>query len=193
MKVPSISKAELMLHEASVMNPGLWVKHNQVAAFCARRIAERCSDLDNDSAYVLGLLHDIGRRFGEGDLIHTLRGYKYMIESYYVDSARICLTHSFPYKDLQCYEGINDCTNNETEFLSRYIKRIDYNDYDRLIQLADAISDPEGPCIMEKRLVNVVMRKGFNEFTILKWKEFFTLKEYFEAKMRCTLDELFRF
>lgn len=193
MKVPSVSKAEEMLRDAADRNPGKWVDHNRVTGYCARKIASRCMEMDNDSAYVLGLLHDIGRRFGEGDLIHTIRGYKYMIELNYADSARICLTHSFPYKELQCYAGKNDCSKNETEFLGNYIKRVDYNDYDRLIQLSDAISDHDGPCILEKRLVNVVLRKGFNEFTIMKWKEFFSLKEYFEAKMKCSLEELFRF
>ena len=54
--------------------------------------------------------------------------------------------------------------------------------YDKLIQLCDALSFPDGPTFLEKRLVDVVMRRGFNEFTVDKWKAFFKLKEYFDEK-----------
>ena len=35
---------------------------------------------------------------------------------------------------------------------------------------------------LEKRLVDVVMRRGFNDLTVDKWKAFFKLKEYFDEK-----------
>lgn len=57
-----------------------------------------------------------------------------------------------------------------------------YDDYDKLIQLCDALSFPDGPVYIEKRLVDVVMRRGFNDLTVQKWKAFFELKEYFDSK-----------
>ncbi|WP_161950232.1 hypothetical protein [Clostridium thermosuccinogenes] len=84
------------------------------------------------------------------------------VQLYYAintDSARICLTHSFPYKDIRSYNGENDCDNEDTEFIQRFITEVEYNEYDALIQLCDAISLPAGPCCVEKRLVDVVLRK----------------------------------
>lgn len=191
MKVPSIFDAEKILIEASKLNPGAWVDHNKVAGKCARRIAEKCGDIHEETAYVLGLLHDIGRRFGVADLKHTIDGYRYMLNQGFSDSARICLTHSFTIKDINCYNGENDCTTDESAFIQKYLSEVEYDEYDKLIQLCDAISYHTGPCIIEKRLVDVVMRRGFNDLTIAKWKEYFDIKEYFEAKMKCSLYDLF--
>ena len=64
MKIPSVEDAEMLLEEAAVLNPGPWVNHNRTAGFCTRAIAEKCDDMNPDAAYVMGLLHDVGRREG---------------------------------------------------------------------------------------------------------------------------------
>ena len=97
-------------------------------------------------------------------------------------SARICLTHSFPYKNIGAYNGLNDCSKEENEFITSFLVITEYNDYDKLIQLCDALAYPTGATFIEKRLVDVVIRRGFNELTVLKWKEFLSLKEYFDDK-----------
>ena len=58
---PDITEAERLLKEAESYNPGPWGDHSRVAAHCAEEIARACRDMDADKAYVLGLLHDIGR------------------------------------------------------------------------------------------------------------------------------------
>lgn len=191
MKVPNSIHAQIIISEASKLNPGIWVEHNKVAAKCARRIAEKCSGLDEEVAYSLGLLHDIGRRFGELDLQHTIQGYRYMNNEGYLDSARICLTHSFPYKDIRSYNGANDCSDSDSTYIKKYLSDIVYDDYDRLIQLCDAISYPTGPCYLEKRFVDVVLKKGFNDLTIVKWKELIKIKEEFDLKANCNIYALF--
>lgn len=175
-EIPSEKEAEELLEEAERLNPGSWTAHCKTAGLCARKIAERCSGLDEDKAYVMGLLHDIGRREGVMDMKHIICGYRFMKSKGYVDIGRICLTHSFPYKDIRAYNGKNDCTEKETEFIEKYLEEIAYDDYDKLIQLCDALSFPDGPTFLEKRLVDVVMRRGFNEFTVDKWKEYFDEK-----------------
>lgn len=182
MKVPSVSDAEKFLKEAEKMNPGLWIAHSRTAGFCARAIAEKCDNLNPDYGYVLGLLHDIGRREGVTDMKHIIDGYNFMLSMSYDNSARICLTHSFPYKNINSYNGKNDCNEEETEFIQTFLENTEYDDYDRLIQLCDAISFPDGATFLEKRLVDVVMRRGFNDYTVQKWKAFFELKEYFDNK-----------
>lgn len=42
---------------------------------------------------------------------------------------------------------------------------------------------PNGCCLMEKRIVDVVMRYGFNEFTLDKWKASFEIQKYFEDRI----------
>lgn len=182
MKVPPIETAIELLNEAGRLNPGPWIDHNKTAAMCAKRIAEKCEGMDADVAYVMGLLHDIGRREGIMDMRHIFVGYQFMMSLGCEDSARICLTHSYPYKDVRAYNGQNDCSEEETEFIESFIDSVEYDDYDRLIQLCDAISFPDGPTYVEKRLVDVVLRRGFNDLTIPKWKAFLELKTYFDEK-----------
>ena len=43
-----------------------------------RKIASACGDMDVEKAYILGLLHDIGREFGVRHLGHVYDGYVYM-------------------------------------------------------------------------------------------------------------------
>ena len=192
MKIPSVDEAESLLEEAAGMNPGPWIDHTRTAGFCAKAIAERCGDMDPDAAYVLGLLHDIGRREGIMDMRHIYAGYLFMSSLGYDDSARICLTHSFPYKNIGAYNGQNDCSEEETAFIRQYIDGLEYNDYDRLIQLCDAISFSYGPTYVEKRLVDVVIRRGFNDLTIPKWKAFLELKQYFDEKTGTDLYHLLK-
>ena len=168
--------------EAEQCNPGAWIGHSKTVAICAKAIAKHCDNLDDYTAYVFGLLHDIGRREGITDMRHIIDGYHFMNSLCYDDCAQICLTHSFPYKDILSYNGQNDCTAEETEFIKSFIENTKYDDYDKLIQLCDALTLPDGATYIEKRLVDVVMRRGFNDLTIPKWKVFFELKEYFDKK-----------
>lgn len=96
--------------------------------------------------------------------------------------ARTCLTHSFPYKDILSYNGQNDCSAEETEFIKSFLENTEYNDHDKLIQLCDALALPDGATYIEERLVDVVIRRGFNNLTIPKWKAFLGLKDYFDKK-----------
>lgn len=180
MRVPSITETEKLIIEAEKLNPGLWIAHSKTAGFCARSIAEKTDILDPNVAYSLGVLHDIGRRYGITDLRHIIDGYKFMLSLGYIDCARICLTHSFPCKEIQSYNGNNDCVDDDFKFIQNYLQITEYDDYDRLIQLCDAISFPNGPTYIEKRLVDVVLRRGFNNYTIQKWEAFLGLKDYFD-------------
>lgn len=58
-----------------------------------------------------------------------------------------------------------------------------YYDYDKLIQLRDALSLANGYCFAEKKMVNSVLKFGFKDTTIRKWRAILELKEYFDGKM----------
>ena len=68
---PDREKAEKILAEAESLNPGLWVAHSRNVAHCAEVIAASVQSMDSEKAYVFGLLHDIGRMAGIGQLKHV--------------------------------------------------------------------------------------------------------------------------
>jgi hypothetical protein len=49
---------------------------------------------------------------------------------------------------------------------------------------------PDGFCLMEKRLLDVVLRYGFNEYTLPKWKAFFEIKAAFEREIGASIYDL---
>ena len=100
--------------------------------------------MDPEKAYVLGLLHDIGRRFGKRHLGHVSDGYSYMMSLGWKDAARICLTHSFNQGKIEAYVGNFDTSEEETELIRSGLRETVPDVYDRLIQLCDAISGAEG-------------------------------------------------
>ena len=53
MKIPKLEEAKRFIYEASLVNPGPWVKHSYTVALAASKIAERCEQLDASNAYTL--------------------------------------------------------------------------------------------------------------------------------------------
>ncbi len=65
--LPIREEALKLIRDGLLFNPGPWGKHCLTAAHCAEKIASACGDMDVEKAYILGLLHDIGRKFGVTD------------------------------------------------------------------------------------------------------------------------------
>lgn len=86
-----------MLAEGTSLNPSNWVSHSQAVGRAARTIAAHHPSLEEARAYVLGLLHDIGRREGPADMLHILDGYRFLEKLGWEEPARIGLTHSFAF------------------------------------------------------------------------------------------------
>ena len=180
MKILTRQQAHNYLAEAASRNPGPWVDHSNYVAETAQRIASAHPELDSENAFIFGLLHDIGRREGITDMRHVLDGYHFLIAEGYPDAARICLTHSYPIPDVGARSGQWDGTAAEENFIAGFLANIEYTLYDRLIQLCDALCLPSGPVLMEKRLLDVSRRHGFNDFTLLKWQAFLDIQKEFE-------------
>lgn len=180
LSIPSLETAESFLAEGEAFNPGPWVSHSKYVAMAARIIAECHVNLDPQTAYILGLLHDIGRRAGKTEMRHILDGYNFLHQLGYEDAAQICLTHSFPAKDVRLASAGWDCSQAEYRIIGDYLAAVDYSLYDRLIQLCDCLALPHGYCLLEKRFVDVAMRYGTNPFTVTKWESYFDLKAQFE-------------
>lgn len=188
--VPTVAIAEELLRWAEQLNPGPWTAHSRAAARAARTIAAACG-MDADRCYALGLLHDIGRYEGVRALHHVLAGHDLMMQKGYGKAALVCLTHSFPLKDLDYYLGANDCTEEETQRIIQLLSAAPYDDEIRLIQLCDGLSLPEGVTVMEQRLVEVAMRYGTAEGLSEKWRTFLSLKQAFERRLGHSIYALF--
>ena len=183
--IPSREEAERIIKEAEAINPGPWGDHCRVAAHCAERIAARCEGMNPDKAYVVGLLHDIGRRFGGRHLGHVADGFSYMMSLGYDEVARICLTHSFNNQSMDGYIGKIDTTEEELALIQTELAKIRMDDYDRLIQLCDALAGAEGVLDMEERMGDVKRRYGY--YPEDKWNINLELKKLFEDKMQADL------
>ncbi|MBR5111432.1 MAG: HD domain-containing protein [Clostridia bacterium] len=177
---PNRTEANELLKEAETRNPGPWGNHSRTVAHCAERIA-LFSGMDSEKAYVLGLMHDIGRRFGKRHLGHVADGYSYMISLGYDDAARICLTHSFHGQTIDDYIGNFDTSEEETNLIRTKLQETGCDDYDRLIQLCDAISGADGVMDMIERMNDV--KKRYGAYSPEKWNANLALKKYFEQKM----------
>lgn len=177
--LPTREEAERLLREAETCNPGPWGNHCRVAAYCAERIAA-AAGMDRERAYVLGLIHDIGRKFGVKHLGHVYDGWRYMTELGYPDAARICLTHSFCRPTLEVYIGQFDISHKQQQELQQRLTELEFDDYDRLIQLCDCLAGADGVMDMEARMADVKRRYGF--YRQDKWDMNMWLKIYFEGK-----------
>lgn len=178
--LPTREEAEKILQEAELCNPGPWGNHSRVTAHCAEKIALLCEEMDADKAYILGLLHDIGRKFGTRHLGHASDGYSYMMSLGYDEAARICLTHSFNNQTTDEYIGKFDTSAEELTLINRELKHAELDDYDRLIQLCDALAGADTVLDMTERMKDVKQRYGAYPKT--KWDANIKLRDYFEQK-----------
>ncbi len=184
---PKKEEAERLLREAEKCNPGPWGDHSRTAARCAERIASSAG-LDPEKAYVLGLLHDIGRKFGKRHLGHVSDGYAYMASLGYDDAARICLTHSFHTDWIEGYVGNFDTSDEETDLIRVKLRTLRQDDYDRLIRLCDAIAGAGGVMKMEDRMRDV--RNRYGSYDPEKWEANLELRREFERRMGRDLYEV---
>jgi hypothetical protein len=194
LQIPTLQQAEALLSEAGARNPGPWVPHSRNVAEAAQRIAARVPGMDGEAAYVLGLLHDMGRREGVTGMRHVLDGYRRLSQLGYEHAARINMTHSFANGDIREVFGEWDCSDEELAFIEAYLARIEFDDYDRLIQLCDALAMADGFVLMEKRLVDVAVRYGaevgVSAYSIRKWRKKFEIRADFERRLGCSIYDL---
>jgi hypothetical protein len=170
-------------------NPGSWVDHSLNTGTAARIITAKTAEYDPDKAYVYAVLHDIGRRNGPSHIKHTLDGYNYL---YDIDSkaAGICLSHSFPNKNIYEYQGERDLSEFELMKMETLLKEYDYDYYDQLVQLCDSVASAKGFVKMEVRWVDVTIGNGVNDFVVQKWKKIKEIKSALNNKYNMNIDSL---
>ena len=98
----------------------------------------------------------------------------------YDEVAKICLTHSFNNQTLDEYIGKIDTTAEELALIQSELRSVHLDEYDKLIQLSDALAGAEGVLDIELRMDDVKKRYGF--YPKAKWDSNLELKKYFENK-----------
>lgn len=182
--------AEIELERAARLNPGKWAEHSRFVALACKNIAAQCQDLSPDQAYCFGLLHDIGRYAGVTSEKHLIDGYRFCMERGWEKAAQICISHAFMIQDIKTSIGIFDISHEEYLFMEDFIKNAVYDDYDRLVQLCDALALPTGFCLLEKRLVDAALRYGTPPVTVERWKKILEIKDLFNQKINGSIYEL---
>lgn len=177
---PIRNEAERILAEAEHLNPGPWVEHSKNVAHCAEAIANVCEDMDSEKAFILGLLHDVGRRAGVGQLMHVYYGWRYMLELGYPEVAKVCLSHSYNTHSMDDDMAICDITEEQRGELKDALKACVFDDYDLLIQLCDSIAMAEGVVDICVRMSDIKRRYG--SYPQAKWDKNLELLEYFSNK-----------
>lgn len=185
-----IEEAIDMLKEAEKMNNGRWIKHSKKVGEASSRIARKL-DLDIEKATVLGYIHDIGKRYGV-KAQHTVQGYEFLKDSGYDEEyANICLTHSYLNNDIDCTAGGYPNKNGYGyEMKKEFVKNHKYTIYEKIINICDLICTDRFVTI-ERRLIDIYIRKGVHENTVYHVKELYKLKDELEKKLGCTIYSLF--
>ena len=179
--LPTREEAIALVRDGLACNPGPWGRHCLTAAHCAEKIASACGDMDSEKAYILGLLHDIGRKFGTRHLGHVSDGYTYMKSLGYDEVAKICLTHSFNNHTVDEYIGKFDVSQEELTLIKNKLVETVYDEYDLLIQLCDSLAGADGVLDIEERMNDVKRRYG--SYPQDKWDSNIELMHYFEKRM----------
>lgn len=121
-------------------NKDEYIFHTQGIAFHARLLASYIPGLNQEHAYICGLLHDYGKKYNEREIrsFHGLLGYKELSAMGYSLPARICLSHTFAQRDFDFVDypsyplaDLQEC--------KKILSDIEYDDYDRLIQFIDLL------------------------------------------------------
>lgn len=154
----------------------------------AEEIARKTQILNPETAYVLGLLHDVGRIKDETvtHVPHGIEGYHYLRKTGFPDAAPICLTHNFIDPDIKA-EDFPTYDEKSFNFARNFLKKVKYNDYDRLIQLADLFSRGKEILSIRQRLDR---NKQFYKIKNLSFEDkAFELRDYFNKKYNIDVEQ----
>lgn len=172
-----------------------WIGHcicvGDTAGKIARALNEKGNNVNIDKVITLGYLHDIGKYNGISHG-HVMRGYEFVKDQGYDDEyCNICLTHSYLNNDIICTAGgVPDP--NENPFLTEFIKKHEYTIEEKIINLCDLMCPQSGKIYtIDKRLIDIMIRRGAYTNTQYHIKETYKLKEYFDNLLGYNLYDLF--
>ena len=164
----SIEEAYKLLEEAPRNNKELWIKHSVNVAIVAERLADQLN-LDGKKAYVLGLV-----------------GYE--------EEGRVCLTHTFYARNLvipNLTKKDTNLTRNEIVYIADYINNNGFNEYDKILQIADNMGSASGINTIERRRTESMLRYGITDVSEKNLRGIFNVQAEIEAKLGFSIYYLF--
>ena len=195
MKLTSKEARDLLEIERKNTKDDRWIGHcicvGDSAGRLAKALNEKGYNVDVDKVIALGYVHDIGKYNGESRG-HVMRGYEYLKNKGYDDEyANICLTHSYLNNDVTCTAG-GVPKREDNPFLTDFIENHEYTIEEKLINLFDLMC-PQGGKVytVDKRLIDIMLRRGAYSNTQYHVKETYKLKEYFDNLLGYNLYDLF--
>lgn len=189
MKLTAKAAKDLLDKAWKTANNDGWIRHSICVGDTAAVIAEGLGLEDPDYARALGYVHDIGKYLDEVDVKwHDVKGYKFLLEQGIDEQdAFVCLTHSYINGDYRCQAGgIPELHPLRCEVLQAH----EYNIYEHIINLCDLMCIFE-TMTMEKRLIDLLIRKGIHENTHYHLLAALELKQKFDTMLGYNLYRLF--
>lgn len=172
-----------------------WIDHcinvGNTAGIIAKALKEKGQNIDIDKTITLGYLHDIDKYNGESHG-HVMRGYEYLKDKGYDEEyCNICLTHSYLNNDVICTAG-GVPNPNDNMFVTEFIKNHKYTLEEKIINLCDLMC-PQGHKVytIDKRLIDIMIRRGAYSNAQYHIKETYKLKDYFDNLLGYNLYDLF--
>lgn len=195
MKLTKEEARNILENERKKTENDRWIGHSICVGDSAGKIAIALRDkginVDVNKTIVFGYIHDIGKYNGDSHG-HVMRGYEYLKNKGYDDEyANVCLTHSYLNNDILCTAG-GVPNPNDNPFLTDFIKNHEYTLEEKLINLCDLMCPKENQVFtIDKRLIDIMIRRGAYSNTQYHIKETYKLKEYFDNLLGYNLYELF--
>ena len=198
MKITSKEALEMLETYRGKTEYDSWIDHcisvGDTAGKIAKALREKGCNVDVDKTITLGYIHDIGKYNGVAKG-HVMRGYEFLKDKGIDDEyANVCLTHSYLNNDIVCTAGgVPNPVDNQ--FLTDFVKTHEYTIEEKIINLCDLMCPPgtEGRKVytIDKRLIDLILRKGAYENTQYHVTETYKLKEYFDNLLEYNLYDLF--
>ena len=167
-----------------------WINHSicvgNTASIIAGALNEKGYNIDTEKIKALGYIHDIGKIIDFKN--HVMEGYKYLKDKGYdLEYCNICLTHSYLNNDFKCTAG---GIPEDIPFRTNFIKNHEYTTEEKIINLCDLMCTS---CVntVDKRLIDIIIRRGSHFNTQYHTKETYKLKEYFDKLLGYNLYDLF--
>lgn len=169
-----------------------WIDHSICVGDTAGIIA-KALNLDSDKARAMGYIHDIGKGLNDFNS-HIINGYYYLKDlGYDIEYANICLTHSYLNNDIMCTCGIDPDLIHYMKgysYIKEFISNYEYTIYDKIINLCDLMC-MSNVVTIDKRLIDVILRRGVFSNAQYHITELYKLKEYFDDLLGYNLYNLF--
>lgn len=172
-----------------------WIDHcicvGNTAGKIAKALNENGCNVDIEKTITLGYLHDIGKYNGES-YGHEISGYNYLKDKGYDEEyCNICITHSYLNNDIICTAGgVPNPQDNPS--ITEFVKTHKYTIEEKLINLCDLMCLQGSKVLtIDKRLIDIMIRRGAYSNTQYHIKETYKLKEYFDSLLGYNLYDLF--